>query len=201
MVMMLKTTTRWEGFVGAPGYTNFYFAVTDPIQQAVDDAKASAAAFFVPLAQRLPFSVALVTSPLVELVNSTNGQLQSVETATTGEGRTLGTDAGVYSAPSGGVVTWLTAGVHRGHRVRGRTFIVPLAAGSYESNGTLNQPAITSLQDAGGALLVGASIPGIWARPHRSKTVPPVVTPDGDFFPITGVRITDKAAILRSRRD
>lgn len=201
MVMMLKTTTRWEGFVGAPGYTNFYWGVSDPIQAGVDGAHQKADTFFGNLGNICPSVVTWTTLGAVEVINSLDGKLQSIETATAGNTQRGGVKVGVYSAPSGAVISWQTAGIHRARRVRGRTFIVPLDGGAYDPDGSLSVGTINALKVAAGTLSSAGPTHLVYARPHRTKTIPPVVTNDGDAFAVTGYTVADRTAVLRSRRD
>lgn len=201
MVMIAKTTTTWTGFLGAPGYTNFYFSVADPIQASIDAAASRVANFFLQLVGVLPSSVTVTTLQSVEIIDALNGRLSSIETSTQAAKVDGGTKVGSYSAPSGGLVSWTTGGIHRNRRVRGRTFIVPLSGDSYEPDGSLTGPAMGALRAAAGSLSGVGPTHVVWARPHRTPTKPPVVTFDGDAFAVTGFIVPDKTVVLRSRRD
>jgi hypothetical protein len=210
MTGMLKVTARWDGFVGAPGYSNFFFVPDDPNASFDAGAAASAVAvegFFNAIKHLLPPAANVTVQSDVPVVEDSTGSITAFHSAGT---RTaiVGTAASApYSAASGAVVTWRAAGVRRGRRVRGRTFVVPLANVAYEANGSLVAGAITSFGTAAGAILnaAGGVSFGIWTRPT------PVLGPDGkptgedlsdgEWFDCMNATVPDKVAVLRSRRD
>lgn len=191
---MIKVTAKWSNFQGAPGYSTFYFAgggglITDSQQVTTRVVDAFAA-----IQNVLPLGVGVEVQDEVELVDSDTGMLTGYETVDGGD-RMIGTGTGTWSAASGAVVNWGTNDVRFGRRIRGRTFIVPIAGASYDSGGTLASGAITKLQAFGDAL-TGVDFDsefGVWSRP-RSGT-------GGVFASVTSYRIPDMAAVLRSRRD
>jgi hypothetical protein len=114
--------------------------------------------------------------------------------ATTAPAAVVSTGAGAYAAPTGGCVNWQTNGIHNGRRLRGRTFVVPLTAASYGTNGQLIAGAITALQGLINGVLTATSPPFvIWGRP--------VAGAGGTSSAITGGTVPTKAVVLTSRRD
>jgi len=105
-----------------------------------------------------------------------------------------GNATGSYSAPSGAVITWLTGLVHQGRRVRGRTFLVPIANQQLDTNGTLGSAFLTNLRTAAAAYIATAVNPCIWARPDPGTT-------NGAAFTVAAASVADKVAVLTSRRD
>ena len=205
MANMLKVTARWDGFVGAPGYSNFYFVDSNP--SASFDAGAAAAAtsveaFFTAVKHLFPPALNVTVQSDVPVVNDATGEIvdfTSAGTRTAIQGTHV---AGAYSAASGAVITWRSVGVRNGRRVRGRTFLVPLANTAYESNGSLVAGAITSMGNATGAILnpaTGTSSLGIWARPVKDANG--ATTAPGAWFDVANATVPDRVAVLRSRRD
>ena len=93
-------------------------------------------------------------------------------------------------------VTWKTAAVIAGRRVRGRTFLGPLAKTELEDNGTPLAAALTSagaLADAWVNNGLTSTFAVVWHRPVGGS--------GGTAEDITAHSIKDKFAILRSRRD
>ena len=131
----------------------------------------------------------------VAVLDETTGTVQSFENVTGGPRTITAVGSGSYSGASGACITWNTFGVRAGRRVRGRTFIVPLATSGYDSSGTLSSGAMGKLNYAAGHLVgSGAdSAFGVFARPRNSAP--------GGFYEVTGHRIQDKVAVLSSRRD
>lgn len=191
---MLKVSVRWTGFVGAPGYSNFYFAggggLISDAQQVTDRVHTALGS----LTGGLPSSVTLNIDPEVEVIDSDTGVIQGYQQVDP-DNAISGTGTGGYSGPSGGVVNWRTDDLRNGRRIRGRTFIVPMDGDSYESDGTLSTAALTQLNNFASVLRTGDfdSELGVWSRPVGGS--------GGVFATVTGHSVPDMAAVLRSRRD
>lgn len=201
MAKMLRVKSKWTGFAGAPGYTNFYFQnnfSTDPTDAEATSAMTAVDGFWVGVLSILPPTVTVTVQGDVEVIEETDGSLADVFPKSTLSARIGSATSAGYSAASGAVVTWRSSGVHRGRRVRGRTFLVPCANVAYQSDGTLQPSTIGTLQTAANTLVTTTAPEppfGIWARPS-SKTAT-----DGNFYEVSGATIPDIAAVLRSRRD
>lgn len=109
----------------------------------------------------------------------------------------VGTSGLTYLPPANQIcVTWKTAAVIAGRRVRGRTFLGPLQIGAAEANGSPSSGALT----AAGAIATAWTDNGltdtfavVWHRPVGGS--------GGTAEDITSHQIRDKMAVLRSRRD
>ena len=198
---LCRMTARWDGIEGAPGYTTFYSLLGDPPSATADALAASFRAFFLILRLDIPTPVVITIDPTMEIIDSGTGVLNSISTAGTGPFSITFAAGGNYSSPSGGTVGWLTAGIHLGKRVKGRTYVVPLSNSSYETNGTLTGSQLTNLGEASRQRLAANPGAAIWARPRFSKTLPRTLVAPGAAFAISGHVVRDKAAILTSRRD
>lgn len=189
-----RVTVVWSGFQGAPGYSNFFFT-GDGGAGAATESRDRVRAFFNEVNDILPSEVQFVVEGEVAVIDQENGEITGYIMVDPEPVTGFGGLAGGYSAASGAVVTWNTAGVRNGRRVRGRTFIVPLGGGAYQSDGTLLGTTVTTLQTAADAM-VGDGFEsgfGIWSRPSGSTA--------GGFYEVTGFRVPDMSAVLRSRRD
>lgn len=200
MASIVKVKARWAGFIGSPGWSNFYFRdfsagepVTSDAQGAVDKTNV----FFGAIKALFPTVVNFTVQPDVEVIEETTGELKNIlmvpaPTAIVGTAAAAG-----YSAASGAVVTWRTNGVRNGRRIRGRTFLVPTANIAYDLDGTLQASTINTLTTAAATFSSATGTPdlGVWARPST-----PVAT-DGIWYAVSGATVPDKAAVLRSRRD
>ena len=198
---MLKVKTKWTGFNGAPGYTNFYFKdFTNTGEPVASDAPAAVTrthTFWNNLQSRFPSVVQLAVQGDVEVIEQTTGEMKSVFNVTPPTVVTGSATSGVYSGPVGAVVNWRTAGVRNGRRVRGRTFLVPLANENFQNDGTIDPTKLASMNTVVAALADGTGTPdlGVWARP----TAPGAT--DGQWYAVTSGSVPDLAAVLRSRRD
>ena len=210
MAGMARVTIDWTGFLGAPGYTNFYFRDfqgAGEIDQAIaDGAVAKVHTWIQAWDDGLPNTVTLTIDPSVEVIEETTGELIGFFTTVPGSPNVGGSTA-PYSAASGACVNWYTDGVRNGRRVRGRTFMVPIGSNGMENNGTLNGTALNGWRTASATLIAGAGVGdlGVWARPTPILDVDGNPTgehnPDGIWYAVTSYTIPDKAAVLRSRRD
>lgn len=200
MAGMVKVTAKWQGFNGAPGYSNFFFRdfteSGEPVQADADGAVSRVNAFFGAIADRLPPNVNVTVQPEIQVIESTNGELKTaftVATPTAIPGTAVETR---FSGPAGVVITWRTATVVRGRRVRGRTFIVPVASSCYQNDGTIEPTSHADFATAAAALATGTGAPdlGVWSRPSVKGAS------DGVWAPVTNATVPDMAAVLRSRR-
>jgi hypothetical protein len=111
---------------------------------------------------------------------------------------------GVFAAPAGAGIDWLTTTVHGSRRMQGRTFIVPLFGSAYDSGGAILDAYVTTIATAAEAMRT-ASGPtfGVWGRPTYvvPATDPPTIDRPGLWGPAVSSRVPDKTFILTSRRD
>jgi len=200
MVEIAKITLAWTGFIGAPGFTNLYFRdfETSGLDQAIiDGSVAKVDSWSSSIQTRVPSSVVLQVQQVVPIIESTNGQIVRFMQATTAPVSRTGQGTGSYAAAAGACVNWYTDGVRNGRRVRGRSFIVPLAGSALASDGTIDNTQLTGLRSASTTMAAvgGTGDLGVWARPSGPGAT------DGEWHSVTSVTIPDKTAVLRSRRD
>jgi hypothetical protein len=190
-----RVTAVWSGASGLPGYSRFRFA------GALDATAATAAigrvrTFFEAIKTLIPNGINVSYSEAAQIF-SDDGTLDS-EVGMTPPAATSGSGTGTYAAPSGAVVNWLTSTVWNGHKVRGRTYLVPLASGAFQSDGTMAVAASSSISAAAAALVAGAPSLIIWSDASPPGGAGPFLTAQ---TPVTGASVPDRAAVLRSRRD
>jgi len=203
-MQILRATAQWSGFPGAPGYSNFHFTVDGGFFDGGllgDEAEAAATAAFERVAAAFnnwrdvcPGIVSFSLAPEAIILDSDTGEtLGAVPRGAVAINQPTGT--GAYSGPSGAVINWNTADYRAGRRIRGRTFVVPLANTAYDANGTLTTAALGALRTGANKLVGDAGGPefGVWSRPRGGS--------GGVFATVVGASVPDKAAVLRSRRD
>lgn len=200
MVEIAKISVNWTGFNGAPGYTNLYFRdfETSGLDQAIIDGSVAKVESWVSSIQtRVPNTVTLQVQQTVPIIESTTGTLVRFMNATTAPAARVGSGTGAYSAAAGACVNWYTDGVRNGRRVRGRSFIVPLAGSALATDGTIDNTQLTGLRSASTTMAAvgGTGDLGVWARPTGPGAT------DGVWYSVTSVTVPDKTAVLRSRRD
>jgi len=190
----------WQGFQGAPGYTKFSFmGITDA--SALNAAGAAIRNFFQAINTQLPNLSTITVLPTVPVHEMSNGLLLREETMSAIPAVVTGTaTAGtLYSGGVGVYVTWNTGAVYNGHKVRGRSYIVPLVLGG-AADGTLGTGTQTLVQNAATTLVTGqAGKFAIWSRTFTEPPKP--VQIGGGLSTVTSASVPDKTGILRSRRD
>lgn len=180
----------WTVPGGGTGISNFHARdVSDPtLAQAFAD---TIKQFFIDVRTSLPNDVTISFDSEVTIHNN-DGELGTV-IPVTAPASTTGGQTGGWAGAAGGRVDWLTGAVIAGRRLRGRTYIVPLAAVAYENDGTLTAATITQFTSAANLVRTGLQSNGtplvVFSRTH------------GVVQDVTGVVVNDKTAILRSRRD
>lgn len=180
------------GFPGGPGVSTFYCNNVVTFRAAIHT-------FYEGLSSLRPADVTATVETTGDILDPVSGNLTGTWvdaplTALPGFG------TGAYAAPAGVVINWLTGSVIDGHRLRGRTFYVPLAANAYDLTGSIAAAELTTIRGASTDLV--NSTTGnflVWHRPR------PITDPKGaragGFAAVTGSVVNDRVAVLRSRRD
>lgn len=189
-----RVTVPWTGFPGSPGYSNFFFEGDADALVAYQSIQ-RVMSFLGALSTLIPGDVDFTAPREVDNLDEATGILTGYATRDQGVEYTPPQATGSYSAPTGACVNWITDTVARGRRLRGRTFLVPLANSAYDVDGSLSDAARTTIQSAAELMIFepGASSFGIWSRPRNGA--------GGTFGEVVAADVPDLAAVLRSRRD
>lgn len=200
MADVFKVTAVWTGFVGSPGYSKFAFQLLDT-QTALDAAGTAVRTFFDSIKVLLQPSWTVQVQSEIAIFDMATGRLTNQATMTTTPAPVVGTSAQTtYVGGAGAYVAWRTPIIFNGHRVQGRTFLVPLAA-TITTDGTLAPSTITTIQGAGNALIATSAADFvIWSKQFNMVDNKPVQV-GGALGPVTSCSVPDKTGILRSRRD
>jgi hypothetical protein len=154
-------------------------------------------AFWAACAGYLPLGVTITVEPNVAEVNIADGQLTAEYNVGTPPAPVTMTGSALRAAPSGVAVNWRTSAFVNGRRVRGRSFLVPLATGAYDSDGTLTPICLSAIRGAADTLRTPdaglAYVMYVW---HRPSTQGP-----GSAHEVVSSSVNDRVAILTSRRD
>lgn len=195
MALLFRTKLNWTGFVGAPGYTVFHHRAFEADPTGESDQLLNALNIFIGgIRDRLPNVVNVAIDPEFEIIEDSTGVLQEVVSKVAPAAQP-GTGGTTYSAPTGAIINWRTGQIRNGRRIRGRTFLVPLASSCFDVDGTLLTLARTDLAAAAETLRT-AEGPQlcIYGRPT-------VGAADGVNGEVVSSSVPDMAAVLRSRRD
>jgi hypothetical protein len=194
---IFRYTPTWNGFVGAPGYTNFHFLAPEvPSQADLDAIGSRTRTFFLSATPDLPNVVGIGFPGTVDQLNVVTGALEAQHTIAV-PAAVVGAGAGKFANAVGSCVTWTTSLVINGHRLRGRTFLVPMSSGGYDTDGTIDA-TFRSRVLAAAEIFRQAAGPVPLAVWHKPSPASPVV---GVAAMVSGARMTDRTAVLRSRRD
>ena len=196
---MFEYRAVWSVTGGGTGYSVFH--VREPTGVNIE---ASAEAFsddlragLVTLGGDLPNDVTISFESEAREIDVETGTLLGVH-AVSPPASITGVQTGVYSAPSGAKVELLTGAVVAGRRLKGRTFIVPLASTSYSDSGRVSSGAIGRLNTAFEMFrdAVSAYSLAVWSRPKTGEGARA-----GFLADVIAVSASTNAAVLRSRRD
>lgn len=203
MAAIWQCTWVWSGFTGAPGYTNLYYQSSSGGGTEALAAANKSRILFQQLATTLPTGMTLALNTDVKELDDATGDLLDIWTVS-GVAGVTGSGLGQGPSPAGACIDWLTTTVHAGRRMQGRTFIVPLPSGAYQSDGTINTASLGSIQAAAEAMRTATGPTfGVWGRPRPAvpTATPPRTAVAGLWGPAVSSRVPDKTVVLRSRRD
>lgn len=203
MTNIWQSTWRWDGAPGMPGFTNLFFEGTAGDGPEALAAVTKARRLFAGVAALIPSAISISPVTDVRLLDDATGNLVNIFTVT-GIATVPGGGGGVFAAPAGAVVDWITTTVHGSRRLQGRSFIVPLFGSAYDSNGTILNAYVTTIATAAEDMrtFTGPAF-GVWGRPRAAQPshVPPITARAGLWGPAVSSRVPDKTCVLTSRRD
>lgn len=190
MANMLRMRCEWAGTgVTGGGLSTFYWAST------MSGGPADVRAFFEAIKANIPSAVTITVPNEGDILEATTGDLIGAWSEPSGGGVTTGTFSGDYAQGVGVRVKWNTAGIYRGRRVKGSTFIVPIGAALFGTNGLLD-PATQSIFQTAASNLITAS-PDLVVYSRKSDVAPAT---DGEINTITSATVPSAVSWLRSRR-
>jgi len=190
MATLDVVTVNLSGFPGGPGTNTFYFDGTATYNlTALHDLYGLILAY-------IPSNVTITMPTTGVTINDIDGSLVGGWTKAATSTMT-GSNTGNYAGGVGATMRWETGVVQDGHRVRGRTYLVPLANLTFDADGTLTGAAKTLLQNTANSTVAAyGTAMKVWHRP-RATGIPHI----GSAWTILSAVVPDKSAILRSRRD
>lgn len=190
MTSILRMRAVWGGSgVTGPGLSTFYFA------QSGSGFPADVRAFFEAIKANIPSNVTITVPNEGDIINDTNGELAGSWSEPSGGGITTGTFAGDYPQGVGIRVVWNTAGIYRGRRVKGSTFIVPIGGALFGTSGQLDPATQAIIQTAADTYAASGSNPVIYSRFSDVGT-----HTDGENNAVTSATVPSLVSWLRSRR-
>lgn len=194
MALMWRVRAVWTGGNIGTGYTNMYFTEgVSTAQASADAARAFLATAYSSGAVALPAGITISFPAGVDVIDPISGVLVTT-LAVTPPANIVGAGVAKYAAPAGACVSWVTSGVVDGHRVKGRTFLVPMDSSNFQTDGTISPSGITDITNAANALIAAAPEFVIWHRPAS------LAAGGGSAHPVLAFKLQDRVAVLTSRR-
>lgn len=198
MTSLYRVRTALTGFSGGPGVSTMYFL-------DVATAQASVHAFWSALVNKLPRNLRINVETGGDIISDVTGEIVG---AWPGEptSEIQGAGDSEVAAPVGAQVPWVTSTILDGKRLKGRTFLVPIPSSTFTAGGVVNDGAVTMYHNAAVALIAEQETSFVvWHRPRLK----PITTKSGKVLPahdgghglITSSPTSNKAVVLRSRRD
>lgn len=188
----------WEGWSGGPGVTNLYFRkrTTSSWDQIPNQLIGQVEAALTAGADLFNSTVNATVEGDIDILEDTTGELQF---SIAGNLAFVEGTGGTFEAPPGlaMLVRYLTGEVYRGHRVKGGTYLAPLSKLLIDNDGTPTDAALSAAQAFGDSISVDNSYGQlqVWSRPANGAK------DDGRAFDVSDATVTNKFAMLRSRRD
>ena len=185
MAILNRCKVTWTTGIGGSGLSVFYFPDTQTDMSALMALVNSWKPFMPPVVSwQVPSSGDQLNDASGLITGSWSGS---------GGGSATATGATTYVAGTGVLIRWTTGTVIGRRRLLGRTFVVPLTTGHFDTNGTILDATVTTLQTAATAF-VAAVDSQVWHRPPKGQTS------GGQSAPVNGSLVLDKVTSLRSRR-
>jgi hypothetical protein len=203
MTTLQRIRVGWTGFIGQPGVSTFYATTASTLLPQLET-------FFTSIAGQLPNVVRIQIEGSGDEIDVTTGGLVG-GWAASAPAPIVGGVAGVYSGVGGALVQWSTPTVFSGRRLKGHTFLVPIAALAYDASGQIASPNLGTMRAAAAALVAAAA--GnmiIWQRPRVATAAwtdrhgvahPAVASRVGGFASVDTGTVRAVVTELRSRRD
>lgn len=183
----IRLPWRGDSIIGG-GVTTLHFSGTD-----MGGPRAALLDFIEGIRAHIPAGVFIEIPPSGETIDVATGQPNGSWSSGTLTG-TVGTADADHAAGVGTRIRWDTSAFTNGRRVRGATFIVPLAADAYDAAGNMDGSALATFQAASTALVTDTSPEFVvFTRPSAEHPV-------GATAVVTGATVNGKVSWLRSRR-
>lgn len=190
MATINRIRFAWTGSaVTGGGVSTFYSEGGD-----VAVATAAIRAFYFSMAGLFPASLEIVAPAGGETLDAVSGAVNGVW-STTPPATVVGSGSTSHAKGVGMRVVFNTNAITRRRRIRGCTYLVPIVASAFDTDGTILPGNITGITTAAATLIAadGGSL-RVYTRP-RTK-----VSNDGATHAITSATVPDKVSWLRSRR-
>lgn len=202
MARLYRTRVSLTGWQGGPGVNTWYWSAGIGANPESDSAAlASAHDEIYGVYERFkPFmvdEVFMLVEPAVDVIDPATGNILDVIIDSTSRDPLSGSDTAEAMPRNVQLcVNYYTDNFQGGKRLRGRHYIGPVGQSAVDTTGATYGPLITNTPGYYTAMTTGLGIRlAVWHRPTSKGAS------DGYYGDVTGIRMKDKPATLRSRRD
>lgn len=192
--MVYRYSVEWSIPNAGPSVSVFHFGDSDPggLQAGVNALRAA----FAGIASLIPDEVVISFPPAATELDTATGQTLGFPTVTP-PANVSGSSSGGWAGGTGIRLVWPTEVVYNGRRVRGSTFLVPMASSSFTSGGLVSPAATTTVQTAFDTFRVASQLTntpfGIWHRPTTQQG-------GGFWAAAAATTVSPRAGTLRGRK-
>lgn len=196
-----QVSVHVTGDIGGAGISRFHYVTADGSSSGTADANTVGAAihtFYNTGPSSYPADITFTIDAIVQQYEWTTGAIVGTVAMSSVPAPVAGSSSANYGAGLGAAINWKTAIVRRRRLMRGRTFMVPLAANAFNTAGEVATSVVGAFTTA--AQLLIASLPDtgphlvVWGRPTNHTTS------DGVVGEINSAVCSAVPAGLRSRR-
>ena len=192
MATLQEIKIELTGLTGLPGLSRLYVDIAGSADVGVNaDAVRQ---WYADNAGYFPANLDVQVAGAGDLLTDTTGAIAGSWSTSPAPTSVAGSGANAAAGGCGACQRWNTSSVSPGNRhIVGRTYLVPLAVGAYDQDGTLTAATISDLVAHAATMLASLSNSlVVWTRPVSGA--------GGQSHPVTGSGVTDQAARLRTRR-
>jgi len=177
-----------------PGYSKFRF-IGEITGSTLTTAATNLKTFLSAVNNNIPSVLTLTIQPSAS-IHDDDGTLTSVVSIPSPPTPVSGFGSGSVISAQGILIRWITGAINGGHKVEGRTYLVPVPVIVAQSDGTVQDGIRTSVQTAAIAFAQSTPSPAVNSRANPAKPLRGNQT----TAMLTAV-VSDKMVVLRSRRD
>lgn len=202
MSALQRLRIAWTGAIGLPGVTTLYFSDAATALPAVRTLMGNWLGF-------MPNVVSGQVEPRGDIIDPATGSITGEWTGSD-VAPVIGSGGSAYAAPVGFSVTWATGSILDGRRLRGRSYVVPIAVAGYQADGTIEPDTLTNVRMAASAFVVATqALLLVWHRPRletpawtdvHGRPHPAKAFRVGGFSAVVSATVADQVAVLTSRR-
>lgn len=186
MAIIARVPVEWSGLPNLPGYSVFHWDFT------VNPDLSDLTAFFTAVAGRFITGLTWRIPSAGDTINDADGSLAGSWVATGGGSVVSSAGAGQYAAGTGVRVRWETGTIVGKRRLKGATYMLPIAGAGYDNDGTITSTYLTTFQNAANTLVSAGGLL-VWHRNTPGGS-------DGTSAAVVSAVVPDRVSSLRTRR-